>query len=371
MKIAVFHNLPDGGAKRYLYEIVNQLNTNGHSIDEYSISTSSTYKSLDKYISKKFIYTYNAKKFLLGVPDLLLNYKQLHKKIAQEIDSRNYDFVLANHDYLTKSPYILRYLNTESVYICHEPQREFYEDKKFLSPTIKSKLVNIIRYPIKYIDTANAKAATSIIANSKYSRGVLQQVYGHKKIAVAYPGVNKKIFSRSAHIKRTKSVLSIGSLSPIKGHDFLICSLGMLSPNIRPSAMIIGKGSKKEKDYLLHLAKNNNVKIKIYDHVSEKKLISLYHTSLFLAHCAYREPFGLTAIESISCNTPVIAIKEGGVAEIIKHGINGYLSKRNEKEFAGYMNIIINKPTNNISSTINKFTWKYCAKVIVNSVSSK
>jgi glycosyltransferase involved in cell wall biosynthesis len=37
------------------------------------------------------------------------------------------------------------------------------------------------------------------------------------------------------------------------------------------------------------------------------------------------EPFGLTMIESLACGTPVIAWQHGSVAEVLEHGVTGFL----------------------------------------------
>jgi glycosyltransferase involved in cell wall biosynthesis len=39
---------------------------------------------------------------------------------------------------------------------------------------------------------------------------------------------------------------------------------------------------------------------------------------------SWPEPFGLVAIESLACGTPILARRVGGLAEIIRHGIDGY-----------------------------------------------
>lgn len=38
------------------------------------------------------------------------------------------------------------------------------------------------------------------------------------------------------------------------------------------------------------------------------------------------EPFGLTAIESLACGTPVVARGVGGLPELVRHGIDGFLA---------------------------------------------
>jgi glycosyltransferase involved in cell wall biosynthesis len=45
----------------------------------------------------------------------------------------------------------------------------------------------------------------------------------------------------------------------------------------------------------------------------------------FLMPIQWEEPFGLVAIESMSCGTPVIAMNRGALSEIIEDGISGFL----------------------------------------------
>jgi glycosyltransferase involved in cell wall biosynthesis len=39
----------------------------------------------------------------------------------------------------------------------------------------------------------------------------------------------------------------------------------------------------------------------------------------------FDEPFGLSVVEAMACGTPVIAARRGSMAEIIEHGVNGFL----------------------------------------------
>ena len=367
MKIAIFHNLPSGGAKRYLYEVCSKLKEKHFEIDEYTISTASTYKNLKSFTSNKHVYSYHTKHLLpLEIGRLLYVYRNLHKKIARDIDSQKYDFVLVNHDFLTKSPYILKYLKTKTLYICHEPQREFYEDPKYLAPYIKNRIANFIRLPIKYVDISNGSQAKVIISNSKYSRARLKEVYGNKSIYTVYPGVDRKIFKVSKHvIKKKGTILSIGALNPIKGHDFIIQAIGKLNTKTKLSLTIIGSGTSDEKDKLYKLAAKNKVKMTIKSNTSDQELVKLYRSSHIFAHGAYFEPFGLAALEAISCNTPVIAVNEGGVGEIVKHKINGMLSKRDINEFASHIEKALTTKFGSISQTVADFSWNNCANDII------
>ena len=44
------------------------------------------------------------------------------------------------------------------------------------------------------------------------------------------------------------------------------------------------------------------------------------------------ESFGLSALESLSVGTPVIAFQGNGIADFLKHGKHGYLAKKGSVE---------------------------------------
>ena len=50
----------------------------------------------------------------------------------------------------------------------------------------------------------------------------------------------------------------------------------------------------------------------------------------------WEEPFGMAAIETLACGTPVVAMNRGAMPEIIEHGVNGFLAK-DYAQFKRYM----------------------------------
>src|SRR4030042_462553 len=125
MKIAIYHNLPSGGAKRALYEYVVRLK-NKHEFDLYNLSTSNE-DFLDLRPHVKNVFTYGLKfKYIPLITkgyNILITLKSLEKKIAEDIDSRNYDLVFVHHCQFIQSPFVLRYLQTPTLYYCQEPRR--------------------------------------------------------------------------------------------------------------------------------------------------------------------------------------------------------------------------------------------------------
>jgi hypothetical protein len=109
MRIALYHNLPSGGAKRHTFEQVRELARRGHTITEFAPSTADiNYCSLAPYIGDRHIYNVTSQDdWNLRIPLLtpyihaakgiakLQRTKRLNQVIAHEIDTGKFDLVFA------------------------------------------------------------------------------------------------------------------------------------------------------------------------------------------------------------------------------------------------------------------------------------
>lgn len=351
-KIAIFHNLPGGGGIRMLNNIIIRYK-NKYDIDLYVISDLKP--EIIEGVRNIYIHVSPWKGFLLRNLWLFIVLPVIHGKVAKTIN-KSYKFAFITHDYFTKSPYLLRYLKIKNIYLCQETQREFYEPWKIHAPSLKEKIANFLRLPIKIIDKINTRSAQTIICNSRYSKKTIKRIYG-KKSNIVYPGVNEHFFNPD-HSKKEKIILCVGGINPIKNQLFLILSLKPLLEKYK--LILVGQG---KEEYIEKIYKQGeyNPNIQIIEKISDIKLRNLYRQSVVTCISAYKEPFGLSSLESQSCGTPVVSINEGGPVESIIDGKTGFLADEDVEDY--YKKVLLAIKNTNVmgrnarKNIINKWTW--------------
>jgi glycosyltransferase involved in cell wall biosynthesis len=112
-----------------------------------------------------------------------------------------------------------------------------------------------------------------------------------------------------------KFILYVGRLSKEKGLDMLLEAYAR--SGVEVPLKLVGEGE-------VGLNQIEGVEV-----LGRKSLAEVY-SLMSEAYCVvmpgrWPEPFGRVAIESFAAGTPVIATGLGGVAEIVEHGVNGFL----------------------------------------------
>jgi len=353
MKIAVFHNLPSGGAKRALYNFVKYLTKSGHLVDVFVPSTANESFLPLKDIANE-VYIFPVKKTITGVIYSTFNYippikmktslrdlERTEKEIADVINKKNYNVVFSEQDQYTMSPFFLKFIKKPVVYYCQQPLRFHEAILQNISQKKNRNYPQFIRKiwykyfasKLPEIDRKNASFARYILANSYFSIESIMRSYGLNSF-VSYLGVDTEIF-KPLEIPKERFVLSVGSCGPSKGFDFIIKSLARIDSKIRPKFIIVSNMVDRGwKNYLEQLAANLGVELEIKTLIPNDELVQLYNKAMLVVYAPYLEPFGLVPLEAMACGTPVVGVREGGVRESVIHNETGMLTERDEDMFS-------------------------------------
>ncbi|UYP47993.1 D-inositol-3-phosphate glycosyltransferase [Candidatus Lokiarchaeum ossiferum] len=366
MKIAVYHNLPSGGAKRALYNNIKYLKARRNEIDLYIPSTANEdYLPLKNIVDNFFSFPVNPsfRTFLVSlfkykVPSKILSaVEEVDKNIACLINKKDYDIVICEQDQFFFSPFILKYITKPMLYFCQQPSREneaivhhLMKEGKLPKKNHFHRFIDRKLYEIELKNVSNVK---NILANSFFSKESILRKYG-LNAQVSYLGIDLDVFSPKK-IQRQSFLLSVGSCTPAKGFDFLIKSLSFIPKNKRPLLILVSNNvNQKWKEYLLGLAKSKAVEIEIRSNIGHEELLDLYRTTSILLYSPYLEPFGLVPLEALACGTPIIGVREGGIRESLGAFQSGILIERIEKKFGNAIESLLNDQTDDPQSNIDR-----------------
>jgi len=363
MRIAIYYNLPSGGAKRLIHETTRRLSEE-HKFDVYSLSTANhEFCDLRPFANRYTIYPFKPSS-LLSSPFGRLNQairllelrrlQRLQKEISRAIRGSNYDLLLCHPCQFESAPSVLNYLESiPKVYYCHEPLRVYYEEMPYRPYRVNSRrrelldkvdpLPGLYYRTLSRDDWRNIHRADAVLVNSNFNGQAVKRIYGID-CRVSYPGVDIETFNPKM-LEKEHIVLSVGSLTPLKGFDFLIQALNCLPAASRPRLVIASNfQNPDEKTYLEALAVEHQVQVEFLSDISDATLVSLYNRARVTLYAPIREPFGLVPLESLACGTPVVAVREGGVQETMIDGQTGFLAERDTKQFADAVQRLLSDP---------------------------
>jgi glycosyltransferase involved in cell wall biosynthesis len=350
MKIAIYHELNQGGARRAINEFAKQLSTTNEVVDLYTIGDGNIDEA--KIYSKAHFYKFNTKTWIGNNWKIRL-YKDtielfklllLSKRIASDINEKKYDLVLVTASQFIETPFILNFLKAPKYFYCQDPYyRIIYEPDLFNSQNLnrfKILYERENRFIRKYLDLWNVKKIDVVICASKFIQEKFYLTYG-KKGVIVYGGVDCNFFSPGNKINKEIDVLFVGSKEFMDGYPLLEDILSKISTKIKVKQIL------SENDWL------TDVQIRDY-----------YRKSKLLIAAAYNEPLGLVPLEAMACGVVVLAVNEGGHKETIINGKTGYLMDRNAKQFAEKIESLLKNPellkklSNNAKKNMNeKWTW--------------
>lgn len=183
--------------------------------------------------------------------------------------------------------------------------------------------------------------STPIIAASVSEADALRKHYGanDSTVTVIPPGVDTDTFSPAPQDEATGAitVAVVGRIQPYKGQDFAlevfartIAELNRSKPPIDAQLVIAGEHTPDESEYLMGLHAQAEA-LGLSSHTLFVGALSRTETAALLRSAtvtivpSLSETFGLVALESAACATPVLAGRVGGLCESVRGGMSGVL----------------------------------------------
>ncbi len=201
-------------------------------------------------------------------------------------------------------------------------------------------------------------------------------------ISVIPCGVNPNVFRPvGREIARShlgldggRIILFVGRIVPLKGIDKLLMAMTYLENDRRVELAVIG-GDEQCQDEVERL-KALSWRLRIHESVSflglveQERLPYFYSAADVCVFPSYYESFGMAALESLACGTPVVATRVGGMEGVIRQGETGYVVRDNAPcRLADKIALLLSRPMTETQRSIREsvigFNWSNIAGAMV------
>jgi mannosylfructose-phosphate synthase len=175
-----------------------------------------------------------------------------------------------------------------------------------------------------------------------------------------------------------KYVFCLSRIDSNKGHAELIRAFAHVAREVPDAYLVIGGGSKEPKQHELNVRAeftkivdelNLGERVIFTGYVHDDDLATYYRKArLFVLPSKY-EPFGMTTLEAMSCGTPVVATKFGGIRKNLQQEHDALMvDPTNEEEFATAITRILTDEglsskliENGLTTIRERFSWEAIA----------
>jgi len=145
--------------------------------------------------------------------------------------------------------------------------------------------------------------------------------------------INKEIARKELNLDGDKVILFIGRIEPLKGIDQMLRALTYITDKETLRVMIVG-GDEHSQD-MVHTLQKMARELHIEEHVSfigaaaQERLPLFYSAADICVIPSYYESFGMVALESLACGTPLVATDVGDMRHIIRSNEAGRIASDN------------------------------------------
>lgn len=201
------------------------------------------------------------------------------------------------------------------IHYCHTPARFIWRPDLLRHDRCQMSRESLTGAALKRSDAARAQRPTLMLANSEATRRRIHESYG-RDAPIVHPPVATDYFRRSPDEENHGYLLVVARLEHYRRIWPLLSALA----SSHYSVQVVGTGGALDDMRRQY----SGPRVRFLGRVSDAELRRLYSEALALI-VPGEEDFCMTAVESMSCGTPVIATRRGGVLETVISGETGVL----------------------------------------------
>ena len=345
INLAVFNTQPPhlyyGGVERRIIETATRL-TQHVNTTVYS-GTKSGFKKPASIKGVNFVPGFSTDK-LYPIDNWFFNKtisgsaKDIHAHIYESHTVSGYEFLKTIRKQNRKEPFIQTIHGVLA--------DEYIKTTQIGTPTIQSKLANLVMWKLSKLEKQAAEKSNLIITISKYTKNKIIQLYEieKEKIRIVPNGVdiqkfkpskNQTIIKRQIGVNNRPCVLFVGRLIPRKGLLFLVQAAKQIAKEEEQTIFVIAGDGPQRSQLIYNLEKNRILKNFIFlGDVKDEILPLIYNCADIFVFPSIQEGQGIALLEAQATSKPVITFNTGGVREAIINQETGLLVKPNSNELA-------------------------------------
>ncbi|MBE9057465.1 glycosyltransferase family 4 protein [Sphaerospermopsis sp. LEGE 08334] len=202
-------------------------------------------------------------------------------------------------------------------------QQQIQQELDFLSdPTVATMNPQMLKRFAEECQQADLIIVLSEVAKQTF----IQAGFAPEKIKVLTPFVDTQRFHQTVKNDQVFRVLYVGTIEPRKGLPYLVQAF--LQADIPNSELLIvgGASTRGLRQFMTEvLNKHSNIKQEFWN-FSQDDPTEVFGKSSVLVLPSVEDGFGLVALEAMACGLPAIVTSNCGAADVVNHGINGFIS---------------------------------------------
>lgn len=292
--------------------------------------------------------------------------EQVHRyasKVMEIATVEDFDLIHA-HDWMTYAAGIAVAKLSGKPFIAHVHSTEFDRSGEHVNQSIYD------------IERQGMHSASKIIAVSNYTRNIIVSRYGvaPEKVEVVYNGIeynnsNNGVSADALTEKTDRIVLFLGRITMQKGPEyFLAAAKKVLEKMDNVKFIMAGDGDMTHRmvEYAAYLGIGHKV---LFTRFLQGVYVDrAYQMADLYVMPSVSEPFGITPLESLKHNVPVLISKQSGIAELLIHALKVDFWDINQ--MANKMVAVLKFPVlmralrDNGQSELYKFRWEDAAAKI-------